>query len=348
MWWTLQTRRILRGQAVASNDDLEQLLCTTWTTRIWTYQEVVFAAYPVLISGMSHLPWTDFVQAFVVLNTCTIFPSMGRWTEIIQSRERYRRALAADCSLNLETQYRVVADFGSGSPWVILVPIALLLALIIFVIDLGAAAEALVRREPMSDFDRLLFAVTELLLSITALCSDAFFILEWQAPNPAWSSLERAALPGTLSNTLYTTCPSKFLLNALCWRACSERRDIIYANLPMIEFTFGWQPFRADYSVEVAQLNTESAELFLERRNTDILALAANARCPGAASWVPEFPETSHPILGSGRAVDSPRCDPSWCLMDNHDRKLRIRFVQRTWKLERRFIIRAVSDFVDP
>lgn len=34
--------------------------------------------------------------------------------------------------------------------------------------------------------------------------------------------------------------------------------------------------------------------------------------------------------------------------MDDHDRKLRIRFVQRTWKLGRRFIIRAVSDFVDP
>lgn len=110
MWWTLRKRRILRGQAVVSNDDLEQLLCTTWTTHIWTYQEIVFAAYPVLISGMSHLPWTDFVQAFVVLNTCTTFPSMGRWTEIIQSRERYCRALAADCSLNLETQHIVVAD----------------------------------------------------------------------------------------------------------------------------------------------------------------------------------------------------------------------------------------------
>lgn len=79
----------------------------------------------------------------------------------------------------------------------------------------------------------------------------------------------------------------------------------------MIEVTFGRQPFRVDYSVEVAQLYTDSAELFLERGNTDVLALAAKARCPGAASWVPEYPETFHPILGLGRAVDSPRCDPS-------------------------------------
>lgn len=45
-------------------------------------------------------------------------------------------------------------------------------------IDLEAVAEAFVRRKPISDFDRLLFAVTNLLLSVTALCSGAFFTLK--------------------------------------------------------------------------------------------------------------------------------------------------------------------------
>lgn len=48
--------------------------------------------------------------------------------------------------------------------------------------------------------------------------------------------------------------------------------------------------FTLDYSVDLPLLYTQLASFFLEDcEEPNILALAAQAKCPGASSWVPDF-----------------------------------------------------------
>lgn len=78
--------RIARGQVIVSNDDLEELLSCAWITRIWTYQEVVLASKPVLVSGVCHSSWSRFTHALRFLATITELPSMAPWMNIIDTR----------------------------------------------------------------------------------------------------------------------------------------------------------------------------------------------------------------------------------------------------------------------
>lgn len=81
--------KLARRNSLVSEDDLEELLRCTWTTRIWTYQEVILASKPVLVSGLDHLPWKTFVYSMVLLNRLTDMPCLGQWMEIVASRAHY-------------------------------------------------------------------------------------------------------------------------------------------------------------------------------------------------------------------------------------------------------------------
>jgi hypothetical protein len=71
-------KRLDSGKVIVFNDDLDQLLSCAWTTRIWTYQEVVLASRPFLVCGLSHVAWRQFACAltFLEMGTDSVSSSM--------------------------------------------------------------------------------------------------------------------------------------------------------------------------------------------------------------------------------------------------------------------------------
>ena len=54
-------------QQLVDWSDLSMLLYKKWTTRVWTYQEILLASRPVLVCGLSHLDWDDFIWSLIFL-----------------------------------------------------------------------------------------------------------------------------------------------------------------------------------------------------------------------------------------------------------------------------------------
>lgn len=207
--------------------------------------------------------------------------------------------------------------------------------------------------------------VYPVLLLVLILFSTAVLLWYWLPPNPpgAWwlPPVERDPDPGPFTDSLQSNVPLDALsshprwglLNTLCWRTSSEPKDAVFALLPMIKLAFDRQPFRVDYSVDRSRLYTDLARLFINEgirshdgHDSGILALAAKARCPGAATWVPDFSQMLHPTLGRGYAPPTlRRADPVYKI-DTANKDL-IYAERVSWTLPRRFTIYSASDFVD-
>lgn len=117
MRFPFRIMRTARRNFLVSEDDIEELLSCTWTTRIWKYQEVILASRPVLVSGLDHLPWETFVYSMALLNETTTMPSIGQWTEIITSREHYRGTPRAAMVKKLTAYNQFVSTFVKVDSW---------------------------------------------------------------------------------------------------------------------------------------------------------------------------------------------------------------------------------------
>ena len=58
----------LRNDAGVSHGDLNSLLTHEWVERIWTYQEIILATHPIMVSGVHHVPWPQFSYAMMFLH----------------------------------------------------------------------------------------------------------------------------------------------------------------------------------------------------------------------------------------------------------------------------------------
>ncbi|OAL04817.1 hypothetical protein IQ06DRAFT_101450 [Phaeosphaeriaceae sp. SRC1lsM3a] len=61
----------------ASIHDLSTLLDAEWLERMWTYQEILLASNPILVSGQEHLPWWPFSLSITFLEYSGCFNQSG-------------------------------------------------------------------------------------------------------------------------------------------------------------------------------------------------------------------------------------------------------------------------------
>jgi hypothetical protein len=138
-------------------------------------------------------------------------------------------------------------------------------------------------------------------------------------------------------------------VNNIRSRSARERRDMVYEILPILQDLDFRPRLPVDYNVPLAHLYTELASFFLADCNDqNILALAAQARCPGAPLWVPDLSRNLRPIsasvaLPSLERRDSYRPTP---VQISKARPQYARFI--TVKAKHYMEIDAVTDFIRP
>jgi hypothetical protein len=293
--------RTARRNFLVSEDDLDELLRCTWTTRIWTYQEVILASRPVLVSGLDHLPWETFVYSMVLLNRLTLLPSIDQWTEIITSRAQYCVTPGAAMVKNITAYNQFVSTFVKVDSWLVkellgataslaLVPPAG--ALIYF-----ASSELL--------YDDVGVLITIILLVIAAvvcliILTTKFFV---QRSRSGVLGERCGEFESSLKNRT-----NQSLLNNVCYRQATDPRDLCFGILPMLQHSSTVMRFSVDYAVDIPLLYTRLANFFLKDcEEPNILALAAQAKCPGASSWVPDFSVLLRPTSESISQHVNPR-----------------------------------------
>ncbi|KAK8001706.1 hypothetical protein PG991_013928 [Apiospora marii] len=70
--------------------DIEELLGRPWVTRLWTYQEIILAANPVVVCGSHHVPWSNFTLSLLFLHNIECFEPKSitsPWANIMINRE---------------------------------------------------------------------------------------------------------------------------------------------------------------------------------------------------------------------------------------------------------------------
>jgi hypothetical protein len=320
-----------RKKTIVSIADLEELLSCNWTNRIWTYQEVILASEPVLVCGMSHVSWSKFTNAIVLLDRIADFPSSGQWTEILSSRARYRRTVE---EVSLLMQTRILGHF-----------LYMDLDVQVF-LSFSSVAGVLVFSLSSVPIPSPVASTANYGLLILLLITAFGYCLP---PNPRLPLYKPRShnLSDHLERSLI-----KGLLNTICWRKAKDPRDMSFGILPILQHLSPELLLEVDYSARVPQVYTDLAILFLETYgDSNILALAAEAKCPGAASWVPDFSKKLQPISGSGIVAHSkrrldPRYFPNQGTIENEDDPV---YCQRRIRKNgyRSCTISAVSDFVD-
>jgi hypothetical protein len=296
--WTispLRNWRIARGKVIVFNEDLEQLLSGAWITRIWTYQETLLAFQPIVVSGTCHVPWPTIASALAFLEMSVGFPALGPWTEILNSRAHYRASMPNDLIKELWGQYLTATAFAN---WDLGIRICLGTATITSALVLLLLFAWSLRHGTSVDQQslQLVALYTMLLLTTTLLFSVFLFLLP---PN--------AALPFDSGHKFWDSllAPTRTgLINTICWRSATDPRDMVYGVLPMLQHMASGPSFHVDYSAQLSSVYTDLAKFFLEDcHESNMLTLAAEARCPGAPAWVPDFSKTLRPI--SVTTIDS-------------------------------------------
>jgi hypothetical protein len=274
--------RMARRNLSVSEDDLEELLRSTWTTRIWTYQEVILASRPVLVNGLHHLPWETFVYSMVLLNRLTLKPSIGRWMEIITSRTQYSVAPEADIVKQLTAYNHFVSTFVKMDSW-----FAREVLVAIVWLALGpTTAGVLTYRALVNHIHVWACIVLILPVEILVVCLTLFVTMFLVKRSTSGVLAERC---GEFEYSLQNRTKQS-LLNNICYRQATDPHDLCFGILPMLQHSPTAMRFTVDYAVDIPLLYTRLASFFLEEcEEPYILALAAQAKCPGASSWVPDF-----------------------------------------------------------
>jgi len=101
-----------REAKYTTQSDILHLLRRNWILRIWTYQEILLAASPIVVCGSAHICWDRFAISLAFLDAeCPPLGSCIRpWKSAALSRQQMDPGCispkpARDCSLEIYTEY---------------------------------------------------------------------------------------------------------------------------------------------------------------------------------------------------------------------------------------------------
>lgn len=353
MFSPLRRWRVARKKYLVSFSDISELLGSRWATRIWTYQEIIMASRPVLISGHCHLPWENFSLAAIFLSSFTEIASLGRWIEMITTRVHYRNHFSSGQRLRrtdevdtlldyLEFAYELNQVIFSIFFGLLLLGYFILIPLVILTLIIAGRIEG----------QRITVSVAvaagclgALLLAIIMYAA----VLSWLPPNPPLPGHRDRDQSGF--DALLKAPIQRGVLNTICWREAKEAKDMSFGILSMLGTIYSATLPKVEYSEDLSQVYTNlAAFLFQSPENADMLWLAAEARCPGAPTWVPDFSQVFAPLSGPVVVQRRKRTiDVAQILGHAESAMEEVPLLRRSITVQVKFIaaIVTVSDFLD-
>ena len=286
-WWV---RRQPRNYRVPSVQDIESLLGSEWTSRIWTFQEAVLANRPVIVCGSYHIEWRRlaFTVAFLAYtNQSTHFQT---WTKLFVSRALVRAQMghkettAADLELYRKFWDRVFTiHYRLGYVVAFLLPLYPLIFLIGMSKDLTGMPSQL---------------------------------------NAAHSLFGRLRL---VDHDIH-----EHVADSLCFRKATNPRDLSFGLRSVLGLCSAIsQDLPAiDYSLPVDQVYTKLTKyLILASNALQPLLLAACKSCPNAPSWVPDYSQVLNPygLPGGDYYIAIPPSKPCYRISGEDEQTLTVK-----------------------
>jgi hypothetical protein len=223
-------------------------------------------------------------------------PCISQWTEIIASRARYSTTPGNTAIKQLLAYNQFISTFVEVDSWLAR---GLLFAAGLLTIGPSIAVVLIFIALPAAQNNTNIPVWAGLLLILLVLFVVVFLgILTMVClglalpPDPGLLAKRCSEFESSLN-----TLTNQSLLNNICYRDATEPHDLCFGILPMIRQVLPAPRFKVDYTVSIPQLYTQLARFFLEQcEEASVLALAAQAKCPGASSWVPNFFVPLQPI----------------------------------------------------
>jgi len=279
------TRRV----QYVSGADLVYLFDRPWKDRLWTYQEILLASYPVIVCGTEHVQWSDFEWTFLFLRSSfRHFPRAAvAWEAIVFDRgqlQSFNRPTERSVLHTLQEHETIVRKIILTRRWLLSTAIGLLLAYTTTTLLVGVVSVCS-RKYPEWRFRFVLERKTEnafMYIGIFGVFLCIMFICFELRP-------EYQTYRGDIKETA-----SDDLVGALYQRAATDPRDMAYGIWAILR-----KRGASDLSEPMDDVAKEAQipllyrqltiHLLLTTGNLRFLHIAAARRLPGTPSWIPDW-----------------------------------------------------------
>ncbi|CAI6328428.1 unnamed protein product [Periconia digitata] len=299
-----------RENPLCTIEDLEQVFDCMWVKRIWTFQEIVFSANPVVVCGYRRLSWTRLQFSTLFLASIESTNSdyrlhLRRWLNVGYVRTLYHSEVQRDTRYSppyFQEYWSFCSELTVLSTY--LASLRVLVLLLAGYMILAPGLFAVVDTAEM-DWMALGFMIIAVLPAMSILLTVAsmgvFDIFRGIAPGPDMSrdDLNYPHPPDT-KRKIHAQ-----VLEAICTRSATDPRDMSYGIQSILDRpnTNNKTP-SVDYTLSKAEVFKQlSIYLLSQQSSIQLLTLAAQRRCEHASSWIPDF---SHNLTADCRDVEYP------------------------------------------
>jgi len=282
--------RFTRRVQYISRLDLVYVLDRPWTTRLWTYQEILLATHPVIVCGTEHVQWSDFEWTLLSLRSSPrYFPRVAiAWEAIVFDRgslQSIDRPAQRSTLHTLHENETIVKKILSTRRWLMTSLSCILLACTITVFLIGSSSRK-AEGTPKWVVPFQLGRKTAIVSVVLGFFGSWYFLILFcfHAVRPTLQTY-RSDLKETTSDDL---------VGALYQRVATDPRDMAYGVWAILR-----KRGASDLSLPIYDVAKEAQIPLLYRQltihliqatgNLRFLHIAAARRLPGSPSWIPDW-----------------------------------------------------------
>lgn len=269
--------------------DLVYVFDRPWKNRLWTYQEILLASYPVIVCGTEHVQWSDFEWTLLSLRTSfRYFPRAAiAWEAIVFDRgnlQSINRPAERSVLHTLHEHETIVKKILSTRRWLLSTVSGILLAFTMISLLLGVVSIC-ARKYPRWGVSFQLEGTTENLFMFIGCFATVYCLMFfWFAVRPTYQSYR-----GDIKETA-----SDDLVGALYQRAATDPRDMAYGIWAVLRKRGASDLSAPEYDVakerQIPLLYRQlTVHLIQTTGNLRFLHIAAARRLPGTPSWIPDW-----------------------------------------------------------
>lgn len=267
-----------------SDWDLNKLLHCDWIQRIWTFQEILLSANPIILCGHAQLSWSRLGHSLMFLTTFHTFPATLRWANIVLTRELFRAG--AENFTGYESNLLQYGDFciavqKTYSYWYVFkacfTKLTLCLCIMTWILLFPFS-------EPWPLKDKITVRVLMLPLSLPVVC--AFEIVSRLCPNPSYHITFGTLM---LYELRLQRNFSDRMVEALRTRKATEPKDMCWGLLSILKGLRIDAPM-ANVELQLSKVYRQLTKYLLANGQfSKALSMAAQERCADSPSWVLDY-----------------------------------------------------------
>lgn len=272
-----------------TDEHLTDFFNSIWISRIWTYQEAILSQNPVVVQGYDQIPWVQLEHSVIFLASIHLTVNLRQWIDVVFTREMFRANVEDLASyesrlLDYWKFCHVIAakyHWGTAFKWALAAVAYLATMLPIWILHEHW------KLKPWEDILLVSLPSAILLFLYPWLIFEAIPRL---APNPSYPYAVAQDFHHETERYLQSNIYER-LLETLTTRSATEHRDMSFGLQSIIDrLPQNINTPTVDYTFTKAKVYEQLTIYLMQKLGVvQILELAAQKRCNGAPSWVPDY-----------------------------------------------------------